>query len=214
MLRIYLVDDHQIVRSGVSFLLMTEDDIEIVGESADGKSAIPRILELRPDVTLLDLQMPGISGVEVIETLKAQDPSLNILVLTSFSDDDHVFRAIKAGALGYLLKDSAGADLIRAIRDVASGESSLHPKIARKLIQEMRRPTAQPPTTEPLTEREMEVLKLIARGMFNQEIAEEMVVTERTIRAYVSTILQKLHLANRTQAALYALKHRIVPLDE
>lgn len=213
-LRVFLVDDHQVVRSGVSFMLMTEDDIEVVGEAADGKSAIPQILALMPDVIVLDLQMPNMSGIDVIEALKAQEPDLNILVLTSFSDDDHVFRAIKAGALGYLLKDSAGADLIRAIRDVAAGESSLHPKIARKLIQEMRRPTEQPLTEYPLTEREMEVLKLIARGLSNQEIADEMVVTERTIRAYVSVILQKLHLANRTQAALYALKKRIVPLDE
>ncbi len=213
-LRVFLVDDHQVVRSGVSFMLMTEDDIEVVGEAADGKSAIPQILALMPDVIVLDLQMSEMSGIDVIEALKAQEPDLNILVLTSFSDDDHVFRAIKAGALGYLLKDSAGTDLIRAIRDVAAGESSLHPKIARQLIQEMRRPTEQPLTEEPLTEREMEVLKLIARGLSNQEIADEMVVTERTIRAYVSVILQKLHLANRTQAALYALKKRIVPLDE
>ena len=158
--------------------------------------------------------MPRKSGIEAIEEIKAENPNARILVLTSFSDDDKVFAAIKAGALGYLLKETSSQDLLQAIVDVHHGESSLHPAIARKLIRELNRPTSLPPSEEPLTEREAEVLVLVARGLSNQDIADKLIISERTVRTHVSNILSKLHLANRTQAALYALKEGLTSLDD
>ncbi|NJN54289.1 MAG: response regulator transcription factor [Anaerolineae bacterium] len=212
-IRLIIADDHSVVRSGLQFLMLTEPGIEIVGETDNGATAVQLAQELQPDVILLDLQMPQMGGIEAIGVIKQFNPNAHILVLTSFADDDHVFAAIKAGALGYLLKDSAPPELIQAIYDVNAGESSLHPKIARKLIQELNKPTKLPPTEEPLTEREMEVLKLLAQGLSNQDIADLLVVTERTVRAHVSSILAKLHLANRTQAALYALRKGLAELE-
>ncbi len=169
---------------------------------------------MKPDVILMDLMMPRKTGIEAIEEIKRENPQARILVLTSFSDDDKVFSAIKAGALGYLLKETSPDDLVHAIRDVYHGESSLHPAIARKLIRELNRPTTLPPSDEPLTEREAEVLVLVARGLSNQDIADRLVISERTVRTHVSNILSKLHLANRTQAALYALKEGLTTLDD
>jgi NarL family two-component system response regulator LiaR len=175
---------------------------------------VAKALELDPDVILLDLMMPEKTGIEAIEEIKQERPEARILVLTSFSDDDKVFAAIKAGALGYLLKQTSPTELFQAIRDVYNGESSLHPAIARKLIRELNRPTNLPPVDEPLTDREVEVLIFLARGLTNQEIADDMVISERTVRTHVSNILSKLHLANRTQAALYALKEGLVALEQ
>ena len=158
--------------------------------------------------------MPRKTGIEAIEEIKQENPNARIVVLTSYSDDDKVFAAIKAGALGYLLKETSTQDLLQAIRDVYHGESSLHPAIARKLIRELNRPTTLPPSDEPLTDREAEVLVLVARGLSNQDIADKLVISERTVRTHVSNILSKLHLANRTQAALYALKEGLTSLDE
>lgn len=214
IIRILIADDHSVVRAGMHFLMGTEPGIEIIGEADDGEEAVQKALRLRPDVILLDLQMPRKSGVEAITEIMQHWPEARILVLTSFADDDHVFAAIKAGATGYLLKDSSPNDLIQAIRDVYAGESSLHPKIARKLIREMRQPPDLPLTEDPLTERELEVLKLVAQGLSNQDIADRIVVGERTVRAHVSAVLSKLHLANRTQAALYALRQGIADLEE
>jgi NarL family two-component system response regulator LiaR len=163
---------------------------------------------------LLDLKMPRKSGQEAIVAIKDALPDARILVLTSFGDDETVFNAIKAGALGFLLKDSTPVELIKAIRNVYEGKSSLHPDIALKLVQELSKPTGLPPTEEPLTEREVEVVQLVAQGLSNQEIAERLTITERTVRAHVSSILSKLHLANRTQAALYALKEGLANLDD
>lgn len=214
IIQILVCDDHAVVREGLRALLSTEKDIRIIGEAADGESAVIAYRELQPDVTLLDMVMPHMDGVESIRAIKQEFPNARILVLTSFAEDEMVFPAIKAGALGYLLKDSSPEELIRAIRNVYRGEASLHPTIARRLIQELSQPTSLPPSPEPLTDREVEVLKLVAKGYSNEEIADALVLSERTARGHVSSILGKLHLANRTQAALYALREGLASLDE
>lgn len=214
IIRIVIADDHTIVRSGVQALLETIDDLEVVGEAADGQQAVTVVMALRPDVILMDLEMPVLDGIQAIERIMAAWPEARILVLTSFATDDRVFPAVKAGALGYLLKDSGPEALVQAIRQVQRGESSLHPKIARKLIQELSRPASQPPTADPLTPREVDVLQLVAQGLGNQEIGDKLFIGEATVRSHVSNILSKLHLASRTQAALYALREGYASLDD
>ena len=190
--------------------------MELVGESADGEAAITDILRTRPDVVLLDLHMPKKTGLEVIPIIKAQLPDVKILVITSFGDDAHVFPAIQMGAMGYLLKDTAPNDILDAIRELYHGRAAIHPTIALRVLQEVNKPRRQdkPLTEDPLSQREMEILKLVATGQTNQEIADYLVVSERTVRTHVSNILSKLHLANRTQAALYALREGIASLDD
>jgi NarL family two-component system response regulator LiaR len=158
--------------------------------------------------------MPEVDGIEAVRRIMAAQPGSRILMLTSFATDDQIFPALKAGALGYLLKDTGPEDLVQAIRQVHRGESSLHPTIARKVLQELSRPPQRPPTPDPLTEREVEVLRLVAQGRSNQEIARALVVSEATVRTHVSSILSKLHLASRTQAALYALREGPASLDD
>lgn len=212
-IRLLIADDHAVVREGLRALFATEPDIELVGEAADGIEAVGKAMSLKPDVILLDMLMPRMNGLEAIGEIRKQNPQARILVLTSFAEDDKVFPAIKSGALGYLLKDSSPQELMNAIRSVARGEASLHPTIARKLIRELNQPAAgRPPTADPLTDREVEILRYVAQGMTNDEIAGKLVISERTVRTHVSNILDKLHLANRTQAALYALKEGIAKL--
>ena len=213
-IRVFIAEDHAIVRKGISALLALEPDIQVVGEAGNGREAVSGIDSTRPDVILMDLVMPEMDGIEAIQQVVARRPQARILVLTSFATDDKVFPAIKAGALGYLLKDSEPRDVVDAIRQVYRGESSLHPRIARKLMQELSRPPDKPPTPDPLTEREMEVLCLVAQGKSNREIADELTVTEGTVRVHVSSILSKLHLASRTQATLYALREGLASLDD
>ena len=212
-IRILIADDHAIVREGLRALIDAKPDMEIVGEAADGIEAVLKTRSLQPDVILLDLVMPRMDGIEAIREIKQENPNARILVITSFAEDEKVFPAIKAGALGYLLKDSSPQELLHAIRDVYQGWSSLHPTIALKLIRELSRPSDLPPTEKPLTEREVEVLRLVAQGLTNQEIAEKLVISERTVGTHVSNILEKLHLANRTQAALYALREGLASLE-
>jgi NarL family two-component system response regulator LiaR len=212
-IRILIADDHAIVREGLRALIATEPDLELVGEASDGLQAVDKALALKPDVILLDMMMPRKDGLEAIEVIIKENPDARILVLTSFAEDDKVFPAIKAGSLGYLLKDSSPQDLLQAIHNVYQGEASLHPTIARKLMRELNQPPSLPPTTDPLTEREVDVLRLVAQGLSNDDIAEKLVVSERTVRTHVSHILDKLHLANRTQMALYAVREGIAKLD-
>ncbi len=212
-IRVLVADDHAIVRKGIRALLATEPGIEVVGEAENGQQAIEEAAHLHPDVILMDLVMPEVDGIEAIRRITAEQSRVRILVLTSFAVDDKVFPAIKAGALGYLLKDSSPEELVEAIHRVYRGESSLHPTIARKVLQELSRPTDHPMTPEPLTEREVDVLQLVARGRSNQEIADLLVISEATVRTHVSNILSKLHLASRTQAALYALRKGLASLE-
>jgi NarL family two-component system response regulator LiaR len=201
------------VREGLRSFIQIKPDLEVVGEAADGVEVVEKAHALQPDVILMDIVMPRQNGIGAIAQLRNEGCPARILVITSFAEDDQIFPAIRAGALGYLLKDSKPQELIQAIRDVHRGESSLHPSVARKLIDELAREPDLPPTEEPLTEREMEVLKLIAQGYSNREIGEQLCLSERTIGKYASNILDKLHVANRTQAALYALRKGIASLE-
>lgn len=215
-IHILITDDQAIVRKGIRALLATESGLEVIGEAQSGAEAVDMTARLRPDVILMDLMMPEMDGIEAIKRITTGESTARILVLTSFATDDKVFPAIKAGALGYLLKDSTPEELVQAIRQVHQGESSLHPAIARKVLQELSRPPEpqKKPTSDPLTEREVEVLQLVARGFNNQAIAEQLVISEATVRTHVSNILSKLHLASRTQAALYALQQGLASLDD
>ncbi|MCL7455539.1 MAG: response regulator transcription factor [Anaerolineae bacterium] len=213
-IRVLIADDHAVVREGLRGLISSEAGMAVVGEAKDGLETVLKAHALRPDVILVDLVMPRKDGIQAITEIKKNDPEARILVLTSFAEDDKVFPAIKSGALGYLLKDSSPQELLQAIRDVYHGESSLHPTIARKLIRELSQPTDLPPVEEPLTERELDVLRLVAQGLSNDEIGSRLFISERTVRTHVSNILGKLHLANRTQAALYALREGLASLDD
>jgi NarL family two-component system response regulator LiaR len=215
-IRVLLVDDHAVVRKGMRALLDREPGIEVVGEAENGDQAVHAADRLRPDVILMDLEMPGTDGVEATRQITTHQGDMRIVVLTSHAAEEDVFPALKAGAQGYLLKHSAPEEVLQAIRQAHRGETVLHPSIARMVLQELNRPAQakQPRTAEPLSERELEVLRLVARGMSNQEIAGTLVVGEATVRSHVSSILRKLQLASRTQAALYALREGLASLDE
>ena len=204
-IRILVVEDQTVVRDGIVAILSCQPDLDIVGEAENGIRAVELARKHRPEVVILDLVMPLQDGLTTIPQLKLIDPDIRILVLTSFSESDRVYQAIKAGAMGYLLKDTTRTQLLQSIRDVACGQASIHPSIAMKVIHEFDQ-ESEADGMEPLTQRESETLRLIARGLSNQEIANALVVNERTIAKYVSNILNKLHVSNRTQAALYAIR--------
>ncbi|MHB8778129.1 MAG: response regulator [Anaerolineales bacterium] len=210
-IRILVVDDQNVVREGMVAILSLQNDMEVVGEAANGIEAVQLARRTKPDVILLDMVMPLQDGLATIPKLKEISPNFRILVLSSFAESNRVYQAIKTGALGYMLKDTPRAELLQAVREVARGQASLHPSIALQVIQDFERPTTSHSISfnEHLTRREMETLRLIARGLSNQEIACTLVVNERTIAKYVSSVLNKLHLANRTQAALYAIREGI-----
>lgn len=208
---VLLVDDHRVVRQGVRAFLDAQPDIEVIGEASSGEEAVEVARERPPDVVLMDLIMPGMDGVEATRQVKQVSPRTQVIVLTSYHQDEHIFPAIRAGALSYLLKDVEPAALAEAVRQAAAGEATLHPQVAARVVQEIHgsREEALNPFTE-LTDREMEVLRLIAAGMSNSDIAAELVISERTVKSHVSNILSKLHLADRTQAAVYAWREGIV----
>ena len=214
-IKVLIADDHTIVREGLRAILETQTDISVVGEAGNGQEALVRAKIIHPDVILMDLVMPEMDGVEATRQISTQLPDIHILVLSSFAADDKVFPAIKAGALGYLLKETESSELIHAIRKVYQGEPSLHPSIAQMVLHELAHPISKrPPTPEPLTEREVEVLSLVAQGLSNKDIADQLFVTEATVRTHINNIFQKLHLANRVQAALYALREGLASLND
>ena len=205
-IRILVVDDENVVREGFVAILRLQEDMAVVGEALDGIQAVQMARKTKPDVVLLDLAMPHQDGLATIPQIKELLPDTRILVLTGTAESDRAFQAIKAGALGFLLKDATRVQLLQAIREVSNGQASIQPSIAVRVIQEIDHPAHVLYTADPLTPRELETLKLIARGFSNHEIAMDLHVHERTVAKYVSSILEKLQLANRTQAALYAIR--------
>ncbi len=210
---VLIIDDHQVVRQGLRDFLELNEQIEVIGEASSGEAGIQLAGDLLPDVVLMDLVMPGgIDGVEATRRLKSISPSSRIIVLTSFADDDKIFPAIKAGAISYLLKDISPDALAHAVLAAQRNEAVLHPDVATRLMHEFSTAPASAPL-EHLTERELDVLRLIAQGKSNREIADALVISEKTVKTHVSNLLSKLHLADRTQAAIYALRQRLVSID-
>jgi two-component system, NarL family, response regulator LiaR len=212
-IRVLVVDDHTIIRKGIRAVLDLVPDVDLVGEAENGRQAVAKDQELSPDVILMDLMMPEMDGIECIKQIRAKRPAARILVLTNFAGEEMIFPAIKAGAMGYHLKDSTPEALIDAIRQVNKGVASLHPSIAKKVLEEFQDTEKRSLSEEPLTQRELEILRLIAQGHENRGIAEQLVISEATVRTHVSNILGKLHVASRTQAALYALREGLASLE-
>ena len=211
---VMIVDDHEMVRRGAAGYLEAQEDVHVIAEAGSGEEALELALEHVPDVVLMDLVMPGMDGVEATRKLKDLSPRTQIIILTSYHEDEHIFPALQAGAISYLLKDVKASELVEAIRCAARGDATLHPRIAERVIREFRvgDPDKRRLFTE-LTEREMEVLKLIAKGYTNKKIADQLVVTVGTAKGHVSNILSKLHLADRTQAAVYAWQEGLIQRD-
>lgn len=212
MISVVLADDHAVVRQGLRFMLEQRTDIAVVGECGDGARAVELVTELLPDVALLDLLMPQMDGIAATREIKRLAPSTQIIILTSYYEDEQIFNAIKAGARSYLLKESGPRELVEAVRAAARGESTLHPMVAARVLREMHQHEQTP--LDDLTPRELEVLTQIARGRSNHEISQELVISEPTVRTHVANILAKLHLTDRTQAAIYALQQNLVPLKD
>ena len=210
MIRVLLADDHAVVRQGLRTFLDLQDDIEVVAEADDGAAAADAAARTKPDVILLDLVMPGVDGVGALKRLREAGSRARVIVLTSFGDDDKLFAALRAGATGYLLKDVQPLDLVRAIRSAHEGNTPLSPTIATRIVEEIRQGGGAPADVDDLTPRERDVLILIARGRSNKVIALELGVAEKTVKTHVSHILGKLGLTDRTQAALYAVRHGLV----
>lgn len=211
---VMIVDDHEMVRRGAAGYLEAQEDIHVIADAESGEDALKLALEYVPDVVLMDLVMPGMDGVEATRKFKDLSPRTQIIILTSYHEDEHIFPALQAGAISYLLKDVKAAELVEAIRRAAHGEATLHPRIAERVIKEfrVRDPNKRRLFTE-LTEREMEVLKLIANGYTNKKIADQLVISVGTVKGHVSNILSKLQLADRTQAAVYAWQEGLIQRD-
>ncbi|SES20109.1 response regulator transcription factor [Psychrobacillus sp. OK032] len=207
MIRVLIADDHHVVRRGLMFFLKTQKDMDIVGEASNGKEAVELTATLKPDIVLMDLVMPEMDGIQATKRIKAKYPQIQILMLTSFSDRDHVIPALKAGAAGYQLKDIEPDDLAEAIRKLMRGENTLHPEATSQLQKEVEVLPLSPHEEHPLTPREQDVLSELTKGKSNREIASSLFVTEKTVKTHISNIFVKLQVQDRTQAALYAVKH-------
>ncbi|HKE78264.1 MAG TPA: response regulator transcription factor [Solirubrobacteraceae bacterium] len=210
MIRVVIADDHAVVREGLRAFLALQDDVEVVAEAADGEEAVSAVDRFTTDVALVDLVMPRVDGIEAIRRIRAAHPETRVIVLTSFVDEDKMLPAVRAGASGYLLKDVQPQDLVEAIRTVHGGGTLLHPAVVEELVRQVSRDGERGRPDSPLTEREREVLALIARGRANKAIAFELGVAEKTVKTHVSNILAKLGLTDRTQAALYAVREGLV----
>ncbi|HLZ61307.1 MAG TPA: response regulator transcription factor [Ktedonosporobacter sp.] len=211
---ILIVDDHPIVRQGVRTLLDRSPDVQVVGEAESAEAALPQVAELVPDVVLLDLVLPGMNGVEATRQIKRISPRTQIVVLTSYAEDEHIFPALRAGALSYLLKDIHPRELAEGIKKAARGESVLHSHVAARMIAEVREAKRKiPPAFAELTPRELEVLQLLADGQNNTAIAERLVLSEKTVRGYISNILSKLQMQDRTQIAVFAWQQGLMERD-
>jgi NarL family two-component system response regulator LiaR len=215
VIRVLVVDDHKVVREGMQFLLEQEPDLQVVGQCSDGQEAVEAVARQLPSVVLLDLLMPGLDGLNALRQIKAESPTTQVVILTSHTGEEHMFDAIKAGATSYLLKTAGAREVIDAVRAAAHGESLLDPSVAARVLEELRGPSRQAPSpVNQLTPREAEVLTLVARGRSNRAIGEQLFISEETVKTHISNILAKLHLADRTQAAIYALRKGLVPLDD
>ena len=210
MIRVLIADDHAVVRQGLRTFLELQEDIDVVGDVADGAAAVEATLAQSPDVVLMDLVMPGFGGVEAIRLIRERQPQARVLVLTSFQEDEKIFPAVRAGAAGYLLKDVEPQELVRAIRAAHGGEALLHPAVAARLMDEFASEAGQAGSASGLTDREREVLELIGCGLPNKLIARELGIAEKTVKTHVSAILAKLGVTDRTQAALYAVRHGLL----
>lgn len=209
MIRVLIADDHHVVRRGLLFFLKTQKDIEVVGEAANGREAVELTAELAPDIVLMDLVMPEMDGIQATKNIKAQFPNVHVLMLTSFSDRDHVVPAIEAGAAGYQLKDIEPDELVEAIRKIIAGENIMHPDASEQLAEAEKQEESLPHVQHPLTPRERDVLAELTKGKSNREIASSLFVTEKTVKTHISNIFAKLAVQDRTQAALYAVKHNL-----
>jgi NarL family two-component system response regulator LiaR len=208
-IKVLIVDDHQVVRQGLRTFLELHEDILVVGEAGDGISAVELVRQLKPDVVLMDLVMPRLDGIEATRQVKSLEPGVKVIALTSFTEDEKVFPSIQAGASSYLLKDVSPDDLVDSIRAVFRGEARLHPDILRKLMEQVavQAPPSHQVPVESLTERELEVVRLVAKGWSNHEIAQSLVISDKTVKSHISNILGKLQLDDRTQLAIYAIKN-------
>ena len=214
-IKVLIVDDHQVVRQGLRTFLELQEDVLVVGEAGDWQTAVEMVQQLNPNVVLMDLVMPRLDGISATRQVKSLGSDVKVIALTSFTEDDKVFPAIQAGASSYLLKDVSPDDLVEAIRAVHRGEARLHPDIARKLMEQVAHQTPSPRElhVEDLTERELDVINLVAHGLNNQDIAKELVISEKTVKTHISNILSKLQLDDRTQLAIYAIKNGLVDQD-
>jgi DNA-binding NarL/FixJ family response regulator len=216
-IKILLADDHVLVRQGTRELLEQQEDIEVVAEAGDGEEAVRLAASRRPDVVIMDISMPKLNGIEATQQIKARHPATAVLVLTAYDDDQYIFALLEAGAAGYLLKDVQASELVKAVRSVHAGESVLHPVVARKVIHRFAQPAGQDTKATAfgqLTEREMQVLKLAAKGMTNQEIAHELVIGVRTVQVHLSNVFNKIGVGSRTEAVVHALREGWITLED